>query len=698
MIDKNIFIRSGSFLGRKKIISCFLFKAIFSFIFIAVGFAGISPVFSKGTSDSYFSHQWYLKKIKADKAWDVTTHSTSIIAVIDSAIQIHHPDLQSNIWVNIDEIPDNGIDDDFNGYIDDMYGWNFVDNNKNPDFNLTKNLEDTRAMHGTIVAGIAAAVGNNGLGISGVAWSAKIMPLTVLNNKGHGDIDNVVEAIDYAIDNGASIINFSFTTFGNSKKLRNAIRRAYENNIIMVAAAGNEQKNGESYFLDEFPIYPVCYDGSKVENMVIGVAATDVMDQKTEFSAYGTECIDLSAPGVSIFSTAVYDKENIDFNKYYDGYWSGTSMAVPQVSGAIALIESTNPSLTRKELIDILITTTDNTTRLNPDYLWQLGSGRLNVEKAVEKADFINKNKNSYIIVAPEKDMEPIVKLLDSKGVEISSFQAYSSNFRGGVNVAVGDVDGDGINEIITGAGFSGGPHVRIFDKDGNVKGQFFAYAENFRGGVNVAVGDINGDGIAEIITGAGFSGGPQVRIFDHHGKVRGQFFAYDKNFRGGVNLAVGDVTGDGIAEIITGAGFSGGPQVRIFDHRGKVRGQFFAYDKNDRSGVGVSLVNVIGGLRSLGKEIVTSPYLNSSSKLKIFTNEGKLINSFLAFNENFIGGVSIAGIDIDHDGLEEIIVSAKKGATPHVRIVEKNNKLLSSFFAFDKSFEGGVNVSVYNY
>ncbi len=109
-------------------------------------------------------------------------------------------------------------------------------------------------------------------------------------------------------------------------------------------------------------------------------------------------------------------------------------------------------------------------------------------------------------------------------------------------------------------------------------------------------------------------------------------------------------------------------------------------------------MVNVVGGLRSLGKEIVTSPYLNMASKIKIFTENGELINSFLAFNKNFIGGVDIAGADVDFDGLEEIIVSAKQGATPHVRIVEKNNELLSSFFAFDKDFQGGVNISTLNY
>ncbi|PIT93546.1 hypothetical protein COU00_03800 [Candidatus Falkowbacteria bacterium CG10_big_fil_rev_8_21_14_0_10_43_11] len=159
--------------------------------------------------------------------------------------------------------------------------------------------------------------------------------------------------------------------------------------------------------------------------------------------------------------------------------------------------------------------------------------------------------------------------------------------------MAAADLNFDGRDEIITGAGPGGGPHVRIFDQTGKVMGQFFAYNKNFRGGVSVAAGDVDGDGRDEIITGAGPGGGPHVRIFDRKGKVKEQFFAYNKNFRGGVNVAAADLNFDGRDEIITGAGPGGGPHVRIFSKTGVILNEFFGYDQNFRGGVNVSAIKV---------------------------------------------------------------------------------------------------------
>ena len=157
---------------------------------------------------------------------------------------------------------------------------------------------------------------------------------------------------------------------------------------------------------------------------------------------------------------------------------------------------------------------------------------------------------------------------------EVASFFAFDPAFPGGVSVAAGDVTGDGVADIITGAGAGGGPHVRVFSLAGGVVTEvasFFAYDPAFPGGVNVAAGDVTGDGVAEIITGAGPGGGPHVRAFSLAGGVVTEvasFFAYDPAFPGGVSVAAGDVTGDGVAEIITGAGPGGGPHVRAFSSR----------------------------------------------------------------------------------------------------------------------------------
>ena len=213
-------------------------------------------------SDSFYSKQWYLEKIRAPYAWDKVRETPNVvIAVIDSGVQIKHPDLYPNIWVNAKEIPGNGLDDDGNGFIDDYNGWDFIDNVPDPSPKFEEDYTEAGVMHGTVVAGIVAAVGNNASGISGVSWKAKIMPLRVLDDKGEGHTSEVIRAIDYAIANGADIINFSFVGFDYSRGLYEAIERAHKAGIVMVAAAGNEQSGGEGYNLDETPMYPACDDG-----------------------------------------------------------------------------------------------------------------------------------------------------------------------------------------------------------------------------------------------------------------------------------------------------------------------------------------------------------------------------------------------------------------------------------------------------
>jgi len=655
-------------------------------------------------SDSYFNNQWYLKKIKAPEAWNTVRESSGVvIAIIDTGVQIDHPDLRDNIWKNKKEIPDNGIDDDRNGFIDDVFGWDFVNNLADPRPKFKEGYTQDGIIHGTVVAGIAAASGNNASGITGVSWNTKIIPLKALNDKGEGDTKDIIKAIDYAILNGADIINFSFVGFGFSKSLETAIRRAYKAGVVMVAAAGNEEnEEKQGYFLDEVPMYPVCHDGNYRENMVIGVAATDALDQKAKFSGYGFKCIDISAPGVSIFSTSVYSPnqyfKEMPFDKYHDGYWSGTSMAVPMVSATISLVEALNPSLSIKEVVDIVINNSDNINRLNPDFLGRLGKGRLNVFNSALEAEKRLKKYSVDILFAPYSKKESNIFIADKKGNIKSSFFAYDENFTGGVNMVSGDVDGDSINEIITGAGVGSVSYVKIFDVNGVFKKQFLAYRPEFRGGVKVAIGDMDGDGINEIITGPGAGGGPHIRIFNEKGELEGQFFAYNKDFEGGVNIASGDVDGDGIDEIITGPGEGGGAHVRIFRKNGHLDGEFFAYDKNFRGGVNVAVGSINGKTRNHKSEIITAPGKGGGPHVKIFDNHAKVLIQFFAFKEKFKGGVNISAVDMDYDGIDEIIAGAGPGGAPHVRVFNKNGKIISSFYAWSEDFDGGVNVSSIKY
>ena len=653
-------------------------------------------------SDTYYVNQWYLPRIKAPEAWNIVRESPQVvIAVIDSGVQINHPDLKDNIWRNPGEIAENGRDDDQNGYIDDLHGWDFVNDVADPSPKYSEGYTEEGILHGTIVAGLAAASGNNAAGIAGLTWNAQIMALKALDDKGEGDTAKVVKAVDYAIVQGVDIINFSFVGHGFSRALESAIARAHAAGIHIVAAAGNELANGQSVDLDNTPLYPACHDGPSGENMVIGVAATDALDQKAPFSGYGHNCVDIAAPGVSMFSTAVYSPEKSingrPFNKYYDGYWSGTSMAAPLVSAAIALIETVNLGLSRQEVREILLSGADNISRLNPDYAGRLGTGRLNVFRSVSSAKAKLDALNMKLIIGPAGPGEEKMKITEPAGRLLNELSLVDTLSEASVVFAAGDINGNGRDEIIVGAGNGEPPYVRVFDPAGTLLSEFFAYHENFRGGVNVAVGDLDGDGISEIITGARFGGGPHVRVFDLAGRLLAQFFAYHENFRGGVNVAVGDLDGDGISEIITGAGFGGGPQVRIFDGRGRVRGQFFAYHENFRGGVNVATGRVIAGTRKDRSEIITAPGRGGGPHVIIFSDRGEKLAQFFAYNQNFTGGVNIAAGDLNADGLDEIITGAGPGGAPHVRVFDNNGSVVHSFYAYPESYAGGVYVGCLN-
>lgn len=201
---------------------------------------------------------------------------------------------------------------------------------------------------------------------------------------------------------------------------------------------------------------------------------------------------------------------------------------------------------------------------------------------------------NSQILISDIDNDDKEELLVNSKGiisifkegVKKKEFKPYDGAFKGEISLALADLDGDGTKEIITGAGQGGGPHVRIFNKDGKpLVGGFFAYDKNFRGGVKVAVMDLEGDGTKEIITSAGTGGGPHIRIFNKDGRpLVGGFFAYDKNFRGGVSIAVGDTDGDGTKEVITIPATGGSSEVKIFNKNGKVLKSFKAYSEATKS------------------------------------------------------------------------------------------------------------------
>lgn len=266
--------------------------------------------------------------------------------------------------------------------------------------------------------------------------------------------------------------------------------------------------------------------------------------------------------------------------------------------------------------------------------------------------------------------------------------RAYA-DFRGGTRIAQGDVDGNGVNEIITGAGPGGGPLVRVFRIDGTEITGFYAYDPSFPGGVDVATGDVDLDGRDEIITGPGPGGGPHVRIFRHDGTEIGGFMAYG-SFPGGVNVAAGDVDLDGKAEIITGPGPGGGPHVQAFEVNGTEisGGGFYAYDPSFSGGVDVASGNVHGDVRA---EIITGAGPGGGPHVRVFNLGGGEVGGFYAYHPSFSGGVRVASGDS-----AEIVTGPISGGGPHLRVFRVSGADIAGggYYAFHPDFSYGIDVS----
>ena len=266
--------------------------------------------------------------------------------------------------------------------------------------------------------------------------------------------------------------------------------------------------------------------------------------------------------------------------------------------------------------------------------------------------NLIESESGQEIVTGAGRKGGPHVKVYKSNmAFSGKHFFAYDKNFTGGVDVATGDIDGDGVDEIITAAGRGGGPHIKVFKADGREIASFFAYDKNFTGGVFVAAGDVDGDGKAEIVTGPGAGGGPNVKIFRGDGRQIGSFFAYTEAFRGGVDVAVGDISGDSKAEIVTAAGPGGGPHVRTMEYVGnttspvRYKSSFFAYDKhNFHGGVRVDVGKVAS--TAAKSQIVTAPASNGGPHIKLFSDVGGTISDRFFMEEWWYGHYDVAAGD----------------------------------------------------
>ncbi len=325
-------------------------------------------------NDPSLSLQYNLQKIQAQLAWDITKgDSTVIIGIVDTGIDWDHPDLASNIWLNKNEIPANGVDDDNNGFIDDYRGWDFGGLNGTPDNNPIEDKPD----HGTHVAGIASATTDNAIGISSIGFKCKLMAVKTSQDNYRSDVGQPYiiygyEGIAYAADNGAKVINCSWGGSGYSLAAQEVVDYAVTKGALIVAAAGNESKSGMNT--------PSGLNG------VLSVASTDQNDIISYFSNFDYS-VDVSAPGSNIYSTWMNDTYT---------YASGTSMSSPLAAGLAALVFSKFPTFTPEQVAEQIRVNSDNIDALNPAYTNLIGRGRINAYKALTNTN--SKSVRAYSI------------------------------------------------------------------------------------------------------------------------------------------------------------------------------------------------------------------------------------------------------------------------------------------------------------
>lgn len=483
-------------LSRSRFLKGAAWAALFFLCFPALATAQeLRPV---ATNDTFLGKQWSLDAISARDGWNATTGSRDVIvAVVDGGMDITHEDLKGNVWTNPGEIPGNGKDDDGNGYIDDVHGWNFDANSPNVQPGVSAKGPEEAWIHATAVASIIAASGNNDVGIAGVAWRARIMPLVVLDANGFGGDDSLVRAIRYAVAQGADIINLSLFGAEYDATLDRAVREATSQGVLVVSAAGNGDSLGGDN-LNLLPGYPACDSGSGGKLTVTGL---DRNLKKSSRANYGS-CVDVAAPGEDIFAARPpRDSRGRAIPVAgYVGDLTGTSIAAPFVSGLAALLKAEHPSWRGPELARRILDTADSVDDANPQYRGALGRGIINVSRALA-IDPKSRKEGPLSLEGSEPGKPPEVRVLAEDGTELRRFAVGDSGDRRGVRATFLRMSGQFEPDIAVSTVGDRGGNWRIYRSDGLLVAAG-SVATNVNGGLTLAAQDLDSSGTDTLFLG----------------------------------------------------------------------------------------------------------------------------------------------------------------------------------------------------
>ena len=623
-------------------------------------------VFAKSSNDP-FAEQWFYKETGVYDAWNTTTGSKDVVvAIIDNGFDSFHPDLIDNLWKNKGEIANNQIDDDNNGYVDDVYGWNFVPTDTNNDGRISAResfgnnnprpkvdtLSSTQIKegvihHATIIASLIGGKGNNGLGGAGINWNVSLMNLKVVGNDGIGTIGYLDSAIRYAVDNGADVINISMVGTQKIDRLDDAVDYAYNKGVLIVAAAGNNR-----FDLNTSSIYPACSDAKSKYEKIIGVSAVQHQRRFASFSNFGKRCVDITAPGTGIAGAARYSPKNGLDKLFITGY-QGTSFASPLVAGAAALVKSIRPNWKAPELMRALFDNTHITPGQDSDTYQDLfGAGLLQVDKAIHFAktgkrvrhssQTVQGDDTSVKTVSPTTPnvIGPVVTPLattDAVSIDIQTGDVYSYLKNGVVNKK---------NVSI----FNGVTFVESFILEGNR-----AYATLTKN---------QGSGSTMHIYNKDY-----VKLYSWH-------TPYNRE----VDIAIGDVTGIDTPEVVIAPKSESLTGYIVYNIQGEELFEKVLPTKH--SGVSVQVAE---------RSVFMAHTVDKKAVVVRYDNKGKEMQSITSSFIRTVGDVRIGNFDTDSD--VEVLLASGEGEQPWLGVYELSGDLKRRFWGINPDHKGGIEV-----